>query len=775
MLAKLTVASRLATMLVVPLATVIALAALGASGSAVAPWVFVLVGIAGIAGSLLVTVAVSRTLVRPLRELATAAEDIAEHHLPAAVAWLQAGREEWAAPIGELDVGAGGELGRLAAAFDRVKQVSVSTAQQQGALVRRGISDLFVNLTRRNQELLTRQIEYIDRLEADEADPDRLEGLFRLDHLATRMRRNTESLLVLAGAEPARRSGRPVELGEVVRMAVSEVAEYPRIRLAALDDVMVSSAAAVDTAHLLAELLENAALYSPPDRSVEVSGTVGEQGGYLVTVSDEGLGFAPDALARANAVLENPPLIGLDLGPSLGFVVVGRVAQRHGITVRLSPGAHGGTTATVTLPAGVAARMTRADDAPPAALIAPTPPVAPPALITTPAALSPVQPPAPVPASAPAVEPVPVGEAASVVPTNETDDGSDPDAVHGQAMPPVRSLSIGRVPPLPPVGTTGTGLAVDTPAPVTDELGVFTHETATDGYQPHHDEVALAQQLAHAEDSTRAAGFGLAAEFELVEEFELLEDTGGSGTPATPLTPEETAARLGSLFSTASMVAAMPPIHPAPPPAVPEPGPAPELGSDLGPVAPVTSIVDAASRFAGPSIAERAGNEHDDEGIIAGATPLPSRRPSAGLISRPLASVSTDGPAGRTSPDEGSADDAPRSPRQQLRELSRSSEVTTSPRVVASQRSPEEVRRMLSRYRSGLEQGRTAAFTPPGTPTTTSEAPPAREPGLPLRPAPPPPPPSAPSAPPAPLDPAGAEPRPGAEHGHTGEDGTWPR
>ena len=203
-------------------------------------------------------------------------------------------------------------------------------AEEQGALLRKGIGDIFINLARRNQTLLDRQIEFIDQLEANEEDPDQLDNLFKLDHLATRMRRNAESLLVLAGAEPPRRRGRPVALADVVRVAIGEVEDFARISLLALDDVTVGGNVAVDLAHLLSELMENATHFSPPDTTVEIVGHRADDG-YTLSVSDQGIGMSADQLAEANTQLARPPLVGLALSRSLGFIVIGRLASRFGV------------------------------------------------------------------------------------------------------------------------------------------------------------------------------------------------------------------------------------------------------------------------------------------------------------------------------------------------------------------------------------------------------------------------------------------------------------
>ena len=247
-------------------------------------------------------------------------------------------------------------------------------AEEQGALLRKGIGDIFINLARRNQTLLDRQIEFIDQLEANEEDPDQLDNLFKLDHLATRMRRNAESLLVLAGAEPPRRRGRPVALADVVRVAIGEVEDFARISLLALDDVTVGGNVAVDLAHLLSELMENATHFSPPDTTVEIVGHRSDEG-YTLSVSDQGIGMSADQLAEANSQLARPPLVGLALSRSLGFIVIGRLAARFGIAVKLTSSPSGGVTALVTLPADLVTvdgqpMVARPADRPPAAAAA---------------------------------------------------------------------------------------------------------------------------------------------------------------------------------------------------------------------------------------------------------------------------------------------------------------------------------------------------------------------------------------------------------------------
>ena len=206
-----------------------------------------------------------------------------------------------------------------------------------------------LGLARRGQGLLDRQLQLIDELEREERDPDRLEGFFRLDHLATRLRRNAETLLALAGTEPARRWERPVPVAGLLRAAIAEVEEYPRVELLEFDQAEVAGAAGFDLVHLLAELVDNAVAFSPPTASVTVAGGA-DRDGYLVEVTDHGLGMPEEELAWANRRLEDRSAG--PVGPDrVGLVVVARLAGRHGIGVRLGRSPAGGVAATVRLPA----------------------------------------------------------------------------------------------------------------------------------------------------------------------------------------------------------------------------------------------------------------------------------------------------------------------------------------------------------------------------------------------------------------------------------------
>jgi signal transduction histidine kinase len=213
-----------------------------------------------------------------------------------------------------------------------------------------------LGLARRGQTLLDRQLQLIDELERDEPDPDRLQGFFRLDHLATRLRRNAETLLAVAGPEPARRWTRPVPVAGLLRAAIAEVDDYPRVDLLALDEVEVAGPAGVDLVHLLAELLDNAVAFSPPTARVSVTGT-GDSDGYVIEVTDQGLGMADEELVVANQRLAGRGSTGRAAAAlpdhdadRLGLVVAGRLAARHGIGIELARSPAGGVTAAVRLP-----------------------------------------------------------------------------------------------------------------------------------------------------------------------------------------------------------------------------------------------------------------------------------------------------------------------------------------------------------------------------------------------------------------------------------------
>jgi HAMP domain-containing protein len=292
----------------------------------------------------------ARSLIRPMRRLEAAAEETAERRLPGVVQRLQDGepvdlQAESAPPI---EVRSRDEIGHLAEAFNAVHRVAVRVAGREAAL-RRSVADMFLNLARRSQSLIERQLEVIDELEASGSEADMRAGLGELDHLATRMRRNAENLIILSGSEPARRWRGPIELDEVLRASVEEVKEHTRVELLPIDRVQLAGHAAADVMHLLAELIENAVTFSAPGTKALVAGQP-LPAGYLLEIEDQGLGMTDEQLTKVNQRLAKPPDIDFALAKMLGFFVVTQLADKHGIKVQLRHSWYGGITALVLLP-----------------------------------------------------------------------------------------------------------------------------------------------------------------------------------------------------------------------------------------------------------------------------------------------------------------------------------------------------------------------------------------------------------------------------------------
>jgi signal transduction histidine kinase len=298
----------------------------------------------------LATVAVGRSMIRPLRRLRTGALDVAGVRLPQAVSRINetdgAGVPQDVVPI---DVDSTDEIGEVARAFDQVHREAVRLASNEAAL-RGNVNAMFVNLSRRSQSLVERQIRLIDDLEQGEQDSERLGNLFQMDHLATRMRRNSENLLVLAGHEVSRRWTQAVGLVDVLRAAVSEIEQYERVTLNVQPGIAVRGQAVSDVVHLLAELAENATSFSAADTPVAVSGHLLNSGGVLLDITDQGVGMGAEEMAHANWRLDNPPVVDVAVSRRMGLFVVARLAARHGIRVRLRPASMGGLTALVWLP-----------------------------------------------------------------------------------------------------------------------------------------------------------------------------------------------------------------------------------------------------------------------------------------------------------------------------------------------------------------------------------------------------------------------------------------
>ena len=303
------------------------------------------------AAALLATIVsglVIHSITRRIRRVAAHARDVATTQLPTLVEALRDPRGRVALPRSRTLQGAGhDEVGELADAFNTMQDTLVDVADEQMQVLRRGVSDIFVTLARRNRSLVDRQLALLDELEADVDDPEVLGDYFKLDHLATRMRRNAESLLVLARTDPKHRRQEALPVDDVVRAAISEVEEYRRIEVLALEPLTVKGSAAGDLSHLIAELLDNAAAFSPPGVSVQVAGRFVNDG-YALTITDQGMGIEPERLAELNDLLETPPVIGLSVEPTLGLSVVSLLAHKHQLRVTLAASSTG-TTAHIVL------------------------------------------------------------------------------------------------------------------------------------------------------------------------------------------------------------------------------------------------------------------------------------------------------------------------------------------------------------------------------------------------------------------------------------------
>ncbi|MFF3000035.1 nitrate- and nitrite sensing domain-containing protein [Streptomyces sp. NPDC057950] len=320
----------------------------------VATGVVVKAAIAGVLGlvallvSLIMSVRIGRSLIRDLGRLRLEAHEASGVRLPSVMRRLSAGEQvdvETEAPRLEYDRN---EIGEVGQALNTLQRAAVEAAVKQSEL-RDGISEVFVNLARRSQVLLHKQLTLLDTMERKTEDTDELADLFRLDHLTTRMRRHAEGLVILSGAAPSRQWRKPVQLMDIVRAAVAEVEDYERIEVRRLPRVAVTGPAVADITHLVAELLENATVFSPPHTAVQV---IGERvaNGFTLEIHDRGLGMAAEALLDANLRLAETPEFELSDTDRLGLFVVSRLAQRQNVRVSLQPSPYGGTTAIVFLP-----------------------------------------------------------------------------------------------------------------------------------------------------------------------------------------------------------------------------------------------------------------------------------------------------------------------------------------------------------------------------------------------------------------------------------------
>jgi signal transduction histidine kinase len=689
-----------------------------------------------------------RRITRPLDKLTVAADRLASEQMPRLVESLRNPSEDeldhQLGAMQAIEVSSNDEIGQLASSFNDVQRVASEVAAEQAALLRKGIGEMFVNLARRNQALLDRQIDFIDELERGEEDPDQLENLYRLDHLATRMRRNAESLLVLAGAEPPRRRGRPAPLANVVRAALAEVEDFNRIELLSFDEVLVASNAAADLAHLLSELMENATNFSPPETRVEVVGHRTKADGYVISVSDHGIGMSPDQIAQANESLAKPPLVGLALSRSLGFIVVGRLARRHGIAVRMMPSPAGGVTAVVSLPPQLVTDGPSLVGATEPAAAADVPSRLKPVLDTSAGALPPLAftPDGDdLPAPATLAEAVPTGQAfetgldALVAPTPPATplfpappaapapSGPSPSEATGTGATglPTRRLTA------TPAGARPTGDAPERPAPTDDPGPTPAPEPAAPGVEPAVARVteapqgdpALPEALVFSapptDEITPAAGARLDGPPPAVPSLPVRERLGRpagdppAGDPASrPFflegsEPPRLFGRTPDDAPTPQVV--VPPAPPAPsaeptrlfgatPPAAPEP-----VAAAVAPPAPAAPPAEAPA---------------PDAPAEAATAPLARRQPAA-----PDPGAPTGAPVGADEPVRTTSGLAKRVPRQAG--ATRAIPGADAERgVSATRRSPDEVRNLLSRYRDGQQRARVTEPVP-GRPSEEME------------------------------------------------------
>ncbi|MDW6058341.1 nitrate- and nitrite sensing domain-containing protein [Streptomyces sp. FXJ1.4098] len=310
-----------------------------------------ILGLLALLASIFVSFRIGRTLIRDLSRLRKDAQDASSVRLPNVMRRLGAGEQidvETEAPRREFGQD---EMGQVGLALNTLQRAAVEAAVKQAEL-RQGVSDVFVNLARRSQVLLHRQLTLLDAMERRTEDTDELADLFRLDHMTTRMRRHAEGLVILSGAAPSRQWRKPIQLMDVVRAAVAEVEDYERIEVRRMPRLAVNGPAVGDLTHLIAELLENATVFSPPHTAVQVHGERVAKG-FTLEIHDRGLGMTSDALLEANQRLAETPEFELSDTDRLGLFVVSRLAQRQGVRVSLQPSPYGGTTAIVLIPSAL--------------------------------------------------------------------------------------------------------------------------------------------------------------------------------------------------------------------------------------------------------------------------------------------------------------------------------------------------------------------------------------------------------------------------------------
>ena len=429
--------------------------------------------------TLILAFLVSRLLLNPIRRVREGAYAVAHEQLPEEVARIRAGADP--GQIVPIDVTTHEEIGQLARAVDDMHRQAVILASGEARL-RSQVSEMFITLSRRNTSLINQQLGLIETLEKDEEDPRRLESLFRLDHLAARMRRTADSLLILADAPTRTSADDNLTVAAAMQAATAGVQDYQRVRVGAASTTRINEAAAADVVHLLTELVDNALAYSAPTTTVRLTATAAADG-VTIDIEDTGLGIPDRILAAINDDLRHGAEVTPDTARRMGLFVVSRLALRHGITASLRRNRHDGTTATVVIPASIlAAGQAEGPTAPPVdhwtreqapARTAPTPAPAPQPPPAEPLSLearleaamrlpqrqpgSHPRPGAPTPAAADAEQPSQVTPPSRVPPP--------PQVTPSRVPPPPLMPLVARVPPPPPMPE----ITNEPPAPVVEE------------------------------------------------------------------------------------------------------------------------------------------------------------------------------------------------------------------------------------------------------------------------------------------------------------------
>ena len=561
------------------------------------------------------------------------------------------------------------EFASVASGLSAVRDSAAGIGESVTAL-QSGISDTFVNLARRNQALVDRQLEAIDTLEAEERDSDRLSLLYRVDHLATRMHRNAESLLVLADAKTPERHSAPVPLQDVLRVAIGEVEDYRRIVPISFDDALVAGHKAQDMAHLLAELMENAAQHSPPGTAVDVTGAQSATGDYMITILDHGTGVAAGQLQTLNHLLERPPASTLTISHSIGLQVVSRISHSLGIKVRLDHGEDNGVVATVFVPAAVVNSWSQTVGGAAAAPTAPAPAPVAPAPVTD---LAPAAPIAPIPDLA---APAPVTDLAPAAPIAPIPDLAAPAPVADLAPPAIPDLAAPAAPSTFP--TIGDEAPLDGSMPLESLLDPSSDIGDEMLQMPLPQPVAESAEPANVFDAPAPV-----AEAPAPEVFEPGASTFEAPAPAAP-----------EVFEPAPA-----PVAEAPAPEVIEPAPAPVAEASAAP-----EVIEPA-----PAPTAEAPQQLDSPPAFAEPAPAPAA-PAASVAAPSAVAVATAPVASGVATQPGKTTGG-------LTKRTRSAPSDTpkvdfdEARTAPSQRSPDQVKSMLSRYKSGRERGRGPAET----------------------------------------------------------------